>query len=191
VPPEAAATEVRVIIEGKLRELGCEPTNVQVLVSSSSLSLLDEGEEFMFISGDTEDEESREAASDSSSSHEGSVDETEQLRLELEEARSEIEALKTTVSTLETQVEEGKDQVKRLWRTNCQYLTELDNEVSSRDAEIERQRRQIQEMQSIAPATRNTESVLDVSTTVLVPVLVNPDHVVVKPHLSIPSEGRT
>jgi len=164
VPTEAAATEVRVIIEGKLRELGREPKNVQVLVSSSGLSLLDEGEEFMFISVDTEDEESHEAADDGSS-HEGSVDETEQLRLELEEARSEIEALKTTVTTLETQVEEGKDRVKRLWRTNCQYLTELDNEVSSRDAEIERLRRQIQEMKSIAPATRNTESVLDVSTT--------------------------
>jgi len=127
-----------------------------VLVSSSGLSLLDKGEEFMHIPVNIEDEESRETADDGSS-HEGSVDETEQLRLELQEARSEIEALKTTVTTLETQVEEGKDRVKRLWHTNCRYLTKLDNEVSSRDAEIERLRRQIQEMQSIAPATRNTE----------------------------------
>ena len=47
VPTEAAATEVCLMIEGMLRELGCEPAaaNVQVLVSASSMSLLDEGEE--------------------------------------------------------------------------------------------------------------------------------------------------
>jgi len=49
VPTEAAATEVRAIIEGKLRELGCKPTNVQVVISSSSLLLLDEGEEFIYV----------------------------------------------------------------------------------------------------------------------------------------------
>ena len=47
LPTDAAATEVRVMIDGKLTELGREPTNVQVLVSASGMSLLDEGEEFM------------------------------------------------------------------------------------------------------------------------------------------------
>jgi len=43
VPTETAASEVHVIIEGKLRELGGEPNNVQVFVSNSGMSLLDEG----------------------------------------------------------------------------------------------------------------------------------------------------
>jgi len=56
VPTEAAATEVCVMIKGKLTELGCEPLNMQVLVSSSGM-LLDKGEEFMSIPAELEGEE--------------------------------------------------------------------------------------------------------------------------------------
>jgi len=44
-----AATEVRLMIKGKLRGLGREPTNVQVLVSPCWMSLLEKGEEFLSI----------------------------------------------------------------------------------------------------------------------------------------------
>ena len=63
--------------------------------------------------------------------HDETGDETEQLRTGLQEARAEIQALKATVTSLEAQVDEGKDSIRRVWRTNCQYLTELDNELSS------------------------------------------------------------
>ena len=54
VPTETAVSEVRVIIEGKLRELGREPNNVQVLISTSRMSLLDKGEELMSIPVESE-----------------------------------------------------------------------------------------------------------------------------------------
>ena len=55
VPTETAATEVRVMIEGKLTELGRKPSNVQVPVSFSGMSPLDKGEEFMYIPAELED----------------------------------------------------------------------------------------------------------------------------------------
>jgi len=56
---------------------------------------------------------------DRGSIHDESGDDAEQLSAELQEARAEIEVLKESVATLETQVEEGKDRIKRLWRSNC------------------------------------------------------------------------
>ena len=165
VPTEAAATEVRVMIEGNLRELGREPANVQVLMSTSGMSLLDEGEEFMVIPVDHDGEDRPEEQESEGSSQDGSGNEAEQLRTELQGARAEIEALNATVAALQTQVDEGKERIKRLWRTNCQYLTELDNELFSRDAEIERLKRQIQDMQPRAPPATGAESILDTSTT--------------------------
>jgi len=53
---EAAATEVHVMIEGKRTELGWKVTNMQVFLSSSGMSLLDEGEEFMSIPVGFEDQ---------------------------------------------------------------------------------------------------------------------------------------
>ena len=88
VPTEVAATEVRLMIEGKLRELGREPANVQVLVSASGLSLLDEGEEFMVIPVDHDGEDQHEEQESEGSSQDGSGSEAEQLRTELQGGES-------------------------------------------------------------------------------------------------------
>jgi len=49
-PTGAAVDEVRVMIEGKLREMDRDPTNVQVVMSAISMSLWVEDGEFLSIS---------------------------------------------------------------------------------------------------------------------------------------------
>ena len=64
-----------------------------------------------------------------SDNHDKIGDEPKQLRTGIQEARTEIQALKATVTSLEAQIGEGKDRIRRVCRTNCQYLTELDNQL--------------------------------------------------------------
>ena len=49
VPSEPSADEVRVMIEGQLRETGHDPANVQVVVGSAGLSMCGEDGEFLSI----------------------------------------------------------------------------------------------------------------------------------------------
>jgi len=62
----------------------------------------------------------------------------------LQEARAEIQTLRETISLLQNQ---GKDHIRQVWRNNCQYVAEVDEELSSKDTEIHRLQESIQEMQ--------------------------------------------
>ena len=76
--------------------------------------------------------------------------EVQELREELQGAKVEIESLTETVALLQTQLSECKGRVKEMWRNNCQYVTEIDEELASKDTEIQRLQEQIQEMQAAA-----------------------------------------
>ena len=49
VPANVSVEEVLLIIEGKLREMECDPANVQVVVGSAGMSLCGEDGEFLSI----------------------------------------------------------------------------------------------------------------------------------------------
>jgi len=124
------------MVKGKLTELEREPLNVQVLMSSSGMLLLDEGEQFMSIPAELDDEEPREdlvESEDEGSDHYGSIDETEQLRTKLLEARAEIEQL---LPHWRLRWRKGKIMLSNNCgaQTASIQLTELDNNVSSWDA---------------------------------------------------------
>jgi len=115
-PTGVAVNEVRVMIEGKLREMDRDPTNVQVVMSATSMSLWGEDGEFLSIAElpPTETSDFREDEQDSKEHSESgdSRHKTEQLRTELQEARAEIQMLRGTISSLQTQVNQGKDYIR-------------------------------------------------------------------------------
>ena len=98
-PTEASVDEVRVMIEGKLREMDRDPANVQVVVASTGLSLCGEDGEFLSIT----EPPSPEITNDPGGEEQGSSDErseansgeqeVEQLRTELQEAKIEYDCL--------------------------------------------------------------------------------------------------
>ena len=70
------------------------------------------------------------------------------MQAELQEAKAEIQALRETVSSLQTRVDQGKDRIKQMWRENCRYITEVDDELSRNDVEIHRLQETIHELQA-------------------------------------------
>ena len=152
VPTDASVDEVHVMVEGKLREMEHDPANVQVVVGSAGLSLCGEDGEFLSItdppSTEAPDEERDQEVS--SDELESGGHETEQLQEELQEARAEIQTLKETISLLQTRVDQGKDRIKQMWRENCRYVAEVDDELSRKDVEIHQLQETIQQLRATA-----------------------------------------
>ena len=72
------------------------------------------------------------------------------MQAELQEAKAEIQTLRETVSSLQTRVDQGKDRIKQMWRENCRYVAEVDDELSRKDVEIQQLQEMIQELQTAA-----------------------------------------
>ena len=47
-------------------------------------------------------------------------------------------------------MDQGKDRIKQMWRENCRYVAEVDDELSGKDVEIQRLQEIIQELQAAA-----------------------------------------
>ena len=94
VPTEASADEVRVMIEGQLRETGHDPANVQVVFGSAGLSMCGEDGEFLSITDPPLTKTSTEEVGRGTSSDDHESDSeghgAEQLQAELQEAKAEI-----------------------------------------------------------------------------------------------------
>ena len=147
VPTAASSDDVRQMIEGKLRQMGREPPNVQVIVqqgigqSRVHLSLQDADGVFLEAEPETEPEwgaTEDPPTTDERAPPEERADETEKLKQALAEATEENAALAREVSLLlRERVERGQCRVKELWRLNCEQLEEHDLIVSAKDEELE------------------------------------------------------
>ena len=82
--------------------------------------------------------EEEQRSSDERSEANSREQEVEQLRTELQEAKTKIQTLNETISSLQTRVDQGKDRIRQMWRNNCQYVAEVDEELSRKDNEIRR-----------------------------------------------------
>ena len=152
VPTDASVDEICVMIEGKLREMECDPANVQVVVGGTSMSLCGEDREFLLITEPPSTETSNDKEGDQDSPDEASPQELEQLQTELQDAKAEILTLKETISSLQTQVDQSKDRIRQMWRDNCRYVAEIDEELSRKDNEIRRLQENIQGLQATVSA---------------------------------------
>ena len=153
----ASAEDTRTIVEGKLREMDKNPTEVQVIVQGSdddigTLFLInDEGViltvEAVIDSHVTGDEVESNAGSRSAlrSEHVSRSSSTEPSELEatIEELRLALdsEEHKSAVQLIElTSVREAltreKPKVKRMWRQRCEQLLTHEDQQEAKDAEI-------------------------------------------------------
>ena len=112
--PDASVNEVRIMIEGKLRELSHNPTIVQVVVSGTSMTLWGEDGEFLSIAepsstGILDSGEDEQNVSEEHSEVDDGGHKVEQIQIELQEAKAEIQTLRDTNSSLQTTVDQGKD----------------------------------------------------------------------------------
>ena len=131
VPTTAAGEDIRQMVEGKITETGHEPRNVQVQLDGSTpdcaFSLLDDEGEFLVV----EAEQRVDETPDLTDSEPDEERDTEALR-------AEVEAVRAENTELQEQVQCEKTRFKELWRTNCECLTEFDEVVAQKDAEIKR-----------------------------------------------------
>ena len=170
---EAALAETRLIVEGKLTELGHDPFGIQVVLSDSDndesvLYLVNKGgiikridladhvpcedsrgpgaTERSALRGMSELERLRQTANE----HEIVI---ENLRGELQAATETIDELRIAcanterlaneVATLKTAVEAEKQKVKRFWRLRCKQMLREEDLLQVKDAEIARLREQL------------------------------------------------
>ena len=152
--------QLEVVVSGKLQEMDKEPVNVQVVVFDSEghvskLQLMYEGE--VFIEADpyppeVQGTEASEAGSDREDTERTGEDEKQaeiaKLKEELERVvsskdeqiaslESELEAAREKLLTLGTALANEKGKLKDVWRMNCEQLAAYDEELTSKDAQIE------------------------------------------------------
>ena len=158
VPAESASAEdTRTIIEGKLRETGKDPNEVQVVVEDSdddggTLCLInDEGViltvEAVIVSHVTGDEvesnaSSRSALRSEHGSHSSSTKPNEleaivaELRLALESEKQKSAAQLIELTSVREALTKEKQKVKRMWRQKCEDLLIHEDQQEAKDAEI-------------------------------------------------------
>ena len=154
--PNASCGELRLVIEGKLAEMGKEPTNVQVVVYAKEepgpTCLKDD--DGVFLEADAYCQEAEGAGG----VEEPEDKEEEEARVE-KELREAIRQLHATVGSLENlwrirprksmslvhcqrwdelqrELRKEKARVKSMWRTNCEQLAYYDDELAAKDEEI-------------------------------------------------------
>ena len=98
------------MIQGKLREMECNPTNVQVVVGTTGLSLWGEDGEFLAVAEQPSEDTRYDNEGEQNSSNERPGDDNvhgvQQLEQELQGAKAEIQSLTETIETLQTELSE-------------------------------------------------------------------------------------
>ena len=136
--------DLRLVIEGKITELGRELCNVQVLfeehTSEAAFTLLDDSGQFLTVSA-VEAElpmllEDGEVNSDAE--NESSESEIASLRFSVATITTERDALLRELQSVKQELELKKARVKELWRMNCEQLSEYDLLLVAKEEEIAR-----------------------------------------------------
>ena len=161
--------DLRLVIEGKITELGREPCNVQVLfeehTSEAAFTLLDDSGEFLTVSA-VETElpmllEDGEVNSDPE--NESSAGEIVSLRLSVATITTERDALLRELQSVKQELELKKARVKELWRMNCEQLSEYDSLLVAKEEEIARLTVQLAEQHNRRPPTDENDDADSIS----------------------------
>ena len=133
-----ALDEVRLLIEGKLQELGHEPRNTQVVVKEtergSKLTLLDH--EGVYVTVEPQEPVTTNSVEESPVTEDKGLDEVTELKQTLATFEVRIQTLEEELVALYRQLQEAKERSKELWRLNCAQLSELDAALTAKDEKI-------------------------------------------------------
>ena len=189
VPMSSSIGDLRVMIEAKLRAMDHEPGNVQVALSrdpeDTTVSLLDESGVFLVVEHRHEvptevSEPTRSSdalptpeptATDSASAL---LQEKARLQERIDTLTEENGTLHEEIRTLREALDSSKVRIKEIWKLSCGQVTEFDEVLAARDAEISQLKSQlIARRGTRATSSSGTSSIPD---TVLVPTVI-PDTV--------------
>ena len=170
LPTKGSVAETRQMIEGRLSDVGREPTNVQVMISDDHdgaefVSLVDASGTFLGpepvlcprdeVSGGG-GVETHGGSDGEESVHEGRVAELEEA---LASCRKSNEELEDKVSELSGELKRVRGRVDEMWRMNCAQVVAFDETITEKDSEIELLTSRIAELE--ASLTRASEVVPD------------------------------
>ena len=189
---DATLAETRLIVDGKLTELGYEPVGVQVVLSDSEesvLYLVDEGGIIKKIDmtahvTNTDARESgtseRSALRDTSelerlcqlvSEHElvienlqGELQTATETISELQIASANAERLTGEVASLKASVQAEKLKAKRFWRLHCEQMLREEDLLQAKETEIAELREQLN-IQETSPRSTSNARTLETSPT--------------------------
>ena len=175
LPVTGSADETRVMIDGKLEEMGRDSRNVQVIVTRDqhgheTLSLRDVNGEFVDV-GMVEDLEgavtvgeggvdTEESGSTTSERSPHSADELEDLKewnatLSAHNAElvAQVSSLKEEVSEVRDKLTKETERVGEMWKMNCAQVTGFDETFTAKDSEIARLKARISELERARPTS--------------------------------------
>ena len=158
LPSNATATDLRQIVEGKLREMGHEPGNLQVAVEESptveTLQLLNAYGPIIEVRHDKPTQDLEEETDYSAQSHSSlpSSEADQELLEQVQTLREERDELQEQVTQLQEKLEAEKQRVQELWQGNCEQNAQLDLILQDKDAEIAELREQLAALNAHTPA---------------------------------------
>ena len=161
VPSEATLDEVRLLIEGKVQELGHEPRNTQVMVEETErgtkLTLLDHGGVFVTVEPQ-EPPVTTDSSEEPPVTEDDGLDEVTELRQTIATSEARIQTLEEEVVAIRRQLQEAKERNKELWRLNCAQLSEFDAALTAKDEEIIQLQQRLLDARVTTPTTVVGES---------------------------------
>ena len=178
LPTGVSTDEVRQLVEGELTGVGKEPQNVQVAIKEDgSIVLQDKDGPFLTVEEAEELREPTETGEDGLFEEEEPEDrpmearDPEVLQRQLNELNHRYSKLESELDTmrkqLEAQIERGtklaadleheKERRKQMWRLSCQQLSEHDELVAEKDAEIQKLSEELSRVRR-SPDRRETSS---------------------------------
>lgn len=194
LPRDGSAADIRVVVEGRLLDMGRDPFNIQVELLDSKINLLDA--EGVFFSVVEQDEEFETSDLDSEEENPDVSHELSWYKSELAEITAQNLELTATVDGLQAEVELGKARIQELWKLSCSQLVVFDDALSAKDVEIEKLVSRIDERESgrcvSAPraTTSRRESVPAVVEECVPRVTGGPPPVFIVPPASKPRRGK-
>jgi hypothetical protein len=160
LPGTGSKEETLLMIEGKLAEDGCEPQNVQIMITGreGTTDVLDMeliGEDGPFLSIVLQRVTTRNAPQGVLDEEPGDFEgegghERDNPSSELQVVREENDLLKQRLSEMQAQLDKVTERMKSLWRANCSLAREFEGAISDKDAEIEHLKQQLVDTQGEA-----------------------------------------
>ena len=168
LPMKGSVAETRQMIEGKLSDVGREPTNVQVIIQededgAEQVSLTDVLGVFLGpepilypreeVSGGGRAED-REEPQDDEGADQSVISRLEE---ELAESRARNKELEAKVSSVSGELARVKARVDEIWRINCAQVAAFDETITAKDTDIERLTVRVAELEARLPRASDVE----------------------------------
>ena len=159
LPTTAPLGELKLLVDGKIEELGQETRKVQAVLTTreAGITVTLFGVEGQFLEAEPIEEYERtthgpvsppledgeESGGDDGSSIEGSP---ELLKRKLEEVSQQNESLEGEVSSLKSEIERLNLRMSEVWRMSCEQVSQWDATVTAKDEEIAELKAKYEEM---------------------------------------------